>query len=296
MAATLASALTLPHLGRIVDRYSPMHVTFLVRLRWPSLQLLMSLSRSVALLLLTIYLLRLFGQGMMTHNALTATARWFAAQRGKAMSVVTQGINTGSAVFPISFVLVSGAIGWRETWLVWRPPRWFFVALPAISLLVSVDRAPRSLRSAVPKVVPDATGRARRSCAIRMFYLLLMGVMAPAFIGTSIFFHQVYLVHARGWSLEVFGSSFALMAVLTAGFALVCRTSHRQVSPPCGSCRDFWSRSASPARAGLIQRRMERLRLHDAARNFERFFVDAVRCALGRGLWQPQSRRHQGID
>lgn len=219
MAATLLSAMTLPQLGRIVDRYSPMQVTFLIV---PALALataLMSVSRSLVLLLVTIYMLRLFGQGMMTHNALTATARWFVAQRGKAMSVVTQGVNAGSAVFPITFVIVSGAIGWRESWLL-AAVVLVIVALPLVSLLVSANREPRASDPA-PRVTPGRDWKRGEVIRDPLFYLLLMGVMAPAFIGTSIFFHQIYLVDLRGWSLEVFSSSFALMSILTAVFALV---------------------------------------------------------------------------
>lgn len=45
--------------------------------------------------------------------------------------------------------------------------------------------------------------------------------MAPGFIGTTIFFHQVYLVDLRGWSIEVFASSFTAMAATTIAFALL---------------------------------------------------------------------------
>ena len=54
-----------------------------------------------------------------------------------------------------------------------------------------------------------------------LFWVMLTGVMAPAFIGTSIFFHQVYLVELRGWSLEVFASSFMFMAIMTILFVLI---------------------------------------------------------------------------
>jgi sugar phosphate permease len=56
------------------------------------------------LLVLAIYLLRLFGQGMFTHIAMTAMGRWFAAQRGRAVSLTAIGVNLGEAVFPVSFV------------------------------------------------------------------------------------------------------------------------------------------------------------------------------------------------
>lgn len=54
-----------------------------------------------------------------------------------------------------------------------------------------------------------------------LFWLMLAGVMAPPFIGTTIFFHQVYLVELRGWSLDSFAASFVLMSSMTIVFALV---------------------------------------------------------------------------
>jgi sugar phosphate permease len=91
----------------------------------------MAWSRSLMLLCLPIYLLRLFGQGMFTHIAMTAMGRWFAAQRGRAMSLTAIGVNLGEAVFPISFVGVAALLGWRGSWLL-AAGVLLFVALPVI--------------------------------------------------------------------------------------------------------------------------------------------------------------------
>ena len=87
MLGTLASALTLPHLGVIVDRYSVRQVVAFITIMLACAAGMMAVSAHIVLLFLTIYLLRLFGQGMMPHTAYTATARWFSAQRGKALSL-----------------------------------------------------------------------------------------------------------------------------------------------------------------------------------------------------------------
>lgn len=218
MIATLASAATLPFLGQIVDRLSPRAVTLIVVPMLSLAALMMAFSQNIVLLFVTIYLLRLFGQGMMTQNAATAIARWFVAQRGRAMSVTVIGVNAGEALFPVFFVLLAGAIGWRNAWILGALTL-LLVALPLIAWLVKVQRAPRASDPPVPKV------RARdwtRAEVLRdpVFYLTLMGVLAPGFIGTTIFFHQVYLVDLRGWSLEVFASSFTFMAITTVTFAL----------------------------------------------------------------------------
>jgi MFS family permease len=50
---------------------------------------------------------------------------------------------------------------------------------------------------------------------------VILGVAPPAFVGNTVFFHQVHLVEVRGWSMEAFASSFALMASTTFVAALV---------------------------------------------------------------------------
>ena len=54
-----------------------------------------------------------------------------------------------------------------------------------------------------------------------LFWASLSGVLAPAFIGTTIFFHQVYLSELRGWPPSVFAASFAIMSSMTILFALI---------------------------------------------------------------------------
>jgi len=219
MLATLASAATLPQIGKIVDRIS---VASTVLLAAPVLAiacLLMAWSNALALLALSIYLLRLFGQGMFTHIAMTAMGRWFAAQRGRAISLTAIGVNFGEAVFPISFVGVAALVGWRGSWLV-AAGVLLLIALPAIYSLLRQERTPQS-------VVQDPNRPAVRDWTrgevIRdpLFWAALTGVMAPAFIGTTIFFHQVYLSELRGWGPSVFAASFAIMSSMTILFALV---------------------------------------------------------------------------
>lgn len=219
MVATLASAFTLPRFGQIVDRYSPRNVTLIIVPMLALASIAMALSHSLVVLAITIYMLRLFGQGMMTHNALTAMARWFSAQRGRAVSVATLGHNTGEAVLPLIFVAVASYVGWRNAWFV-AAGFLLVVALPVISGLIWQEREPRS-SDPVTRKAPVRDWTRKEVVRDPVFYLLLLGVMAPGFIGTTIFFHQVYLVELRDWSLEVFASSFTFMASMTVVFALV---------------------------------------------------------------------------
>ena len=100
MLATLASASTLPWLGRTLDLMPGWKV---VRFTMPALAfacVLIAVAPNVVVLTIAIYLLRLFGQGMMTETAFTETGRWFVANRGRAMALIVPGFQVGTAILP----------------------------------------------------------------------------------------------------------------------------------------------------------------------------------------------------
>lgn len=219
MVATLGSALTLPWMGKIVDHFTPDKVTLFIIPMLALGALGMAFSTNLALLILTIYCLRLFGQAMMAQNALTATARWFAASRGKAISFVTLGQNASEAIFPVLFVLVVALVGWRNAWVV-SSVFLVVIALPLITVLLSKDRAPQT-DEVLPKMTAPRNWTRSEVLRDAFFWLMMLGIMAPPFIGTIIFFHQIYLVELRGWSLPVFTSAFSLMAITTTICVLI---------------------------------------------------------------------------
>ncbi|WP_419912870.1 MFS transporter [Hoeflea sp.] len=219
MAATLASAMVLTQLGKIVDFMSVSHVALLIIPMLALFSVSMAYADSIAMLVFTIFGLRLFGQGMMTHNAITAMGRWYVAQRGRAVSVATLGHQAGEAVLPFIYVSIVFSVGWRNTWLL-SALFLVAVALPVIYGLMRVERQPRSSDGTEFNRAPRDWSR-REVMRDPVFWLILLGILAPGFIGTTIFFHQVYLVELRGWSLAAFAGSFALMAAMTVCFALI---------------------------------------------------------------------------
>ncbi len=219
MLATLLSAATLPFLGRPLDRYPTVAVAVATMLMLAAACAVLGYAGSLPMLVLALYMLRLFGQGMMTQTAMTATGRWFAANRGRAVSVVTLGFHVGNALLPFLFVIVAGMVGWRGSWFVCAAFL-VVVALPLVSSLVWKERNPQSeSRPAAQREMRHWT----RAEVLRdpRFYLICLGVLAPAFVGTAIFFHQVYLTELRGWPLELFASAFVVMSATTAAFALL---------------------------------------------------------------------------
>jgi len=221
MGATLASALVLPWAGRTLDYVDGWKVAGVSLPLLAGACLLMAFAPHVAVMGAAIWLLRLFGQGMMTHIALTQTGRWFAASRGRAVSLVVPGHQLGEAILPMSFVAVAALLGWQGAWIAAALLILLF-AWPVIVTLLRRERTPQS-----EDIAAAQGGRQRqwtRGEVLRdpVFYLLLAGVLAPPFIGTTIFFHQGHFIELRGYDALVFASAFPLMAVTTIVFGFVC--------------------------------------------------------------------------
>ena len=104
MIGTLTSAATLVWVGRVVDHYSVSAVAFYVCVALSLACMAMSLVSSVWMLVLVIFGLRLFGQGMMSHIAMVAMGRWYSAERGRAVSITSMGFQIGSGVLPLIMV------------------------------------------------------------------------------------------------------------------------------------------------------------------------------------------------
>lgn len=234
MLATLGSALTLPYVGKSLDHFPVRWIAAVVMTGLALFCLAMAGSFSVWMVALAFYGLRLCGQGMMTHTSVTAAGRWFSARRGRAVSIAILGFPTAEALFPICFVLLNNAFGWRGAWTV-SALVLVVIAMPVLLTLLAKDRIPNAAEVASAKPEGRQWTRAEVLRDPR-FWLASLGVNAPAFIGTSIFFHQVYLVELRGWTLELFASSFLFMAsgVVCASLVigpLIDRFSARQLLP-----------------------------------------------------------------
>ena len=221
MFATLASAACLPFVGRLVD-VVPAHRMIAVTI--PVLAgatLLAGYASSVLMLVFAVFMLRLFGQGMMTHMALTATGRWFVAERGRAVSLVVLGHQGGEATLPLLFAAITIAFGYRVGWVAGAAAL-IVIGLPFAYWCYSTPRVPHGQVSAESSRLPEMRSWTRRE-VLRdpIFWVLLTGVLAPAFIGTTIFYHQNYLTALHDWPPQYFAISLLVMALTTVAFALL---------------------------------------------------------------------------
>ena len=222
MVATLASAATLVIAGRALDRFPVSNVALLVIICLSGACVGMSYASSIAMLVVVLYCLRLFGQGMMVHTSQTAMGKWYSAQRGRAISLTSPGHQIGEAILPTAVIVLVAWVGWRQTWLFAATVLALF-ALPAIVLLMKVERTPENPNFEDPKSkkfnVRD--WRVNEVLADSTFWTLMIGVLGPAFIGTAVFFQQDHIVEVKGWNPGLFAASYVCLAIATVVFTFL---------------------------------------------------------------------------
>ncbi|EDP64013.1 major facilitator superfamily MFS_1 [alpha proteobacterium BAL199] len=223
--ATLASGFLLIWAGGLIDRVD-LRLFAAVVLFGIGLASMVAASAVGPLTLgIGIFLLRFFGQGLASHTAVTATARYAEpAVRGKAVSLATLGFPAGEALWPIVAVAAIAAFGWRQSYGGAAVIAAVLILPVALLLLASHGRRHAAFLARTSSTGDaDAERQWTRGEVARdpMFRHVLIAVMAPSFIVTGILFHQVHLAEVKGWDLGAFAAGYVGYAICQVSTALI---------------------------------------------------------------------------
>lgn len=239
--ATLLSGCCMIWAGRQIDRVDLRSFTAMVCTGMVVASLLTGWTTSAFMLGVAIFALRLSGQGLMSHTAMTAMARYFDRDRGKAISIANLGFPAGQALFPLVGVALAAAIGWRNAWFILAAVL-AAIVLPALLWLLkghSARHADLQARTAASARQDGPAQRQWSAAEVRRdirFWLMAPGFLGLSFVGTGVIFHQVHLVDVKGWSLTWFAANYGIMAAATVVTALIVgplldRTSGQRLTP-----------------------------------------------------------------
>jgi len=263
-AATLGSAAALLFTGKLADRLSP-HGAGLLTAAWlTGACVLMAFVSHPLMLLAALFALRLGGQGMMSHIALTTLGRWFSAERGRAVGIATLGFPAAEALLPPLVALGLAGLGASSVWLIAAALMAGLVGPAALFLSKAAGRAlerSRAEHSAASGEAP-ATPSWTRAQVLRdpRFYAICPSLLAAPFIVTGVVFHQARLAEASGWTLPQFAALFPLFAAAAVAAGLLVgaatdRFGARGVLPvfllPLGAALMVFSLTDALAAAGL---------------------------------------------
>jgi len=218
--ATTASAIVMVWAGTLTDRYRVRALGQWVLIGLALACVAMAAVPSIFALGLVIFALRFTGQGMTSHIAVVAMARWFSASRGKALAIARLGYTSGEAFLPMIFVGLLAVQPWRVLWVV--AAFGALIAIPVLLALLRRERVPSEMSGG--DAAAGMGGRHWTRGEVlrhRLFWLAVPLMIGPPAFGTALFFHQVHMVEVKGWDLISYVALFPLFSGVSFIFMLL---------------------------------------------------------------------------
>jgi len=234
MIATLASAAVILWSGKLIDRFDLRTVFGVTTIGLCLACFVAGSSTGPVSLLLALFLLRHFGQGLMSHIAVTSVNRYYLRVRGKASAIVNQGFTLAEATLPITISTMIAWIGWRQSWFVLGLIA-AVIVLPLLLLLIAdhkrrhgayLDRL-AIMEAEIRRIdAPPAQRQWTRAEMLRdpRFYGVIPVVLAPSFFNTGLMFHHQHIVASRGWSLDTWYVLLVAYAISSIAASLIAGT------------------------------------------------------------------------
>ena len=218
--ATLSSGLLMIWVGSVIDRVDIRLYATTAMLGLTAAAISLSFAPNLLVLGLSLFALRLFGQGMLSHAGVMSTARLHEGVRGRALGVAALGFPAGEATLPALALALIAAFGWTGTW---RIAALVIVAALAAGWLLGVLLKPKDRdleETNRKKALSDAGPRWADILRDWRFLALIPTMIGYPAIMTAYFFHQRFIAEVKGWSLELLASSITLFALVSVVVAM----------------------------------------------------------------------------
>ncbi len=218
--ATILSAITIIWAGKLIDTISLKKYTLAIVIGLSITCFFASIVFNVILLFFVIYFLRLFGQGLMGHTSRTTMARYFKANRGKALAISGFGFSFGEMIYPFVVVILILSFGWRITWF---SSSIFIILFFGIILWYLLRKDNFQSETGFENEQNKNSFSWRRRDVLRdfKFYLYLPLTLFMSFTVTGFLFHQVFIGQLNNWSMIEIAKSFIFYAICGIGGSIV---------------------------------------------------------------------------
>ncbi len=222
--STIASAATLTWIGKMIDTADLKKYTLLIIAGLFISLLVLALAQNIVQLVISIWGLRLFGQGLFSHISLTTMARYFDQARGKAISIASLGHPLGEAVFPTLIAAVIAGWGWRNALFISAASLVVVLPLYVTRAVKTIEPDNVTLEEESGKVKNQKQWTYKMLFTSKAFYLIAPNVFILGFLNTGLVFYQLSLAEFKGWSTEWMAFSFiafavaSSLAIIAAGF------------------------------------------------------------------------------
>ncbi|WP_415295662.1 MFS transporter [Candidatus Pelagibacter sp. Uisw_113] len=215
-SATLLSSFILVWIGKKIDDFNILKfASYVIALLAISCFLFSKIS-SVVFLFFSIFLMRLSGQGLMSHTATTTISRFFEKTRGRALSTTWLGLSLAEFILPLLIIFLLTFVDWRNIWIVISI--FVIVVLPIItfSLVKNIKLDSRETIN-LNDVKTKEIKQWKRSEVLKdyRFYIICLTMLAMPSIATGTFVYQSFIVSSKNWGPYVIAQSFMVYSVLS---------------------------------------------------------------------------------
>ncbi|MDF1513357.1 MAG: MFS transporter [Anaerolineae bacterium] len=229
---TLTASLTLPFLGRQIDRRGPRVMVSVISIIFAVACLYMSFVQNAVMLGIGFAFMRMLGQGGLNIVSGVIVNQWWVRKRGMVLGLA--GVLTtllGSGMFPSFLHLIIGSFGWRSSYRI--------LALMLVGIMLPVgflfyrgqpeeygllpdgDKQPVDTKEIGRLQAIEENWTSSQAIRTAAFWIISLGLAAISMLGTGLQFHMVSIFQDAGLDAGVAASAYMSIAVTGAIFYLI---------------------------------------------------------------------------
>ncbi len=216
-SATLFSSLVLMWVGKKIDDIDAFKFSIFVIILLSFACYFFSTIETIIFLFIGIFLLRLSGQGLMSHTATTTVSRYFDKTRGKALSITWLGLSAAEFILPVLMIFLLSMNEWRDIWIFISV--FILILLPIISffLIKKLKLHSREKSLNFNENQSNEIKEWTRSEVLKdyRFYILSLNMLAMPSIATGVFVYQSFIISSKNWGPYVIAQSFMAYSILS---------------------------------------------------------------------------------
>ena len=213
-SATICSSLLLIWVGKKIDDYRILNYSFFVVILLFISSLLFSFINSIYFLAVGIFLMRLSGQGLMSHASTTTISRFFEKTRGKALSTIWFGLSTAEFILPVLITYFFLIYSWRTIWQAIAVLIILFLPFVILSTIKSINLNSREVDKN-PKIKKIKIKSWNRGEVIKdyRFYIISLNMLAMPWLATGIFVYQSFISESKMWAVYTIPKAFMVYSI-----------------------------------------------------------------------------------
>lgn len=215
-SATLLSSFILIWVGKKIDDVNILKFSLFVIILLAASSFIFSKISSLIFLFFSIFLMRLSGQGLMSHTAATTISRYFDKSRGKALSVSWLGLSLAEFTLPLVIVFLLNIFEWQNIWISISILIVLTLPLASFFLVRDVKFEFREI-SNKENLIEKKIKQWQRIEVIKdyRFYIICLNLIAMPWIATGTFVYQSFISASKDWGPYIIAQSFMFYSVFS---------------------------------------------------------------------------------